>query len=124
MAKKDRNKRAARQARQAERAAAEAIHHGSQEGDSSDSKAVAKATATKPAKVEKKADKKPGFFGKIKNYFSDVRVEMHRVVWPSKKELRNYTLAVVGLLIVFGVVIWLLDTGVVAALVGYSGLRG
>jgi preprotein translocase subunit SecE len=122
MAKKDRNKRAARQARQAERLQAEAARQ-EQGVEPAKGASVVKASADKPAKAEKK-DKKPGFFSKVKGYFHDVRTEMHRVVWPSKIELRNYTLAVVGLLIVFGVVIWLLDTGIVAALVGYSGLRG
>jgi preprotein translocase subunit SecE len=122
MAKKDRNKRAARQARQAERIKAEAARQ-EQGVEPAKGAAVVKASADKPAKAEKK-EKKPGFFSKVKAYFHDVRTEMHRVVWPSKKELLNYTVAVVAMLIVFGVVIWLLDTGIVAALVGYSGLRG
>ena len=49
---------------------------------------------------------------------------MRRVVWPSKGELKSYSVAIVAMLIVFGVVIWLLDSGIVAALIGYTGLRG
>ena len=48
---------------------------------------------------------------------------MHRVTWPSKAELKNYSIAVIVMLVVFGVAVWLVDTGVVAILVGYSGLR-
>lgn len=123
MAKKDRNKRAARKARQAERAAIEAQQAQSvQAADASDSKKPVKASKDdKPAKAKKS---KNGIVAKTKNYFGDVRSEMRRVVWPSKKDLKNFTIAVIAMLIVFGVVIWLLDTGVVAALVGYSGLRG
>ena len=32
--------------------------------------------------------------------------------------------AVIAMLIVFGVLIWLVDTGIVAALAGFTGLRG
>lgn len=49
---------------------------------------------------------------------------MHQVTWPTKVELRNYSIAVIATLIVFGVVIWLVDTGFVAALVQFTGLRG
>ena len=49
---------------------------------------------------------------------------MHRVTWPSRTELTNYSVAVVAMLIAFGVAVWLVDTGVVAGLVGFTGLRG
>ena len=49
---------------------------------------------------------------------------MKRVTWPSKADLKNYSVAVIAMLIVFGVAVWLVDTGVVSLLVGYSGLRG
>lgn len=82
----------------------------------------AKAT---PAKAEAKSPaKKNGFFARVRTWFNDVKLEMHRVTWPSKTELKNYSVAVIIMLVVFGVAVWLVDTGVVAALVGYSGLRG
>jgi preprotein translocase subunit SecE len=49
---------------------------------------------------------------------------MRRVTWPSRNELSNYSVAVVAMLIVFGVAVWLVDTGFVALLVGFTGLRG
>ena len=42
--------------------------------------------------------------------------------WPSKDELRNYSVAVIVSLVVFGVALWLVDTGIVALLVGYTSL--
>lgn len=127
MANKDRNKRSVRKARAEERARVEAAQAASDAADPSSAKqkeskekAVAKA---EQRKAEKKA-KKPGIFARLRNYLSDVRSEMHRVVWPSREELKSYSVAIVAMLIVFGVVIWLVDTGVVAALVGYTGLRG
>ena len=49
---------------------------------------------------------------------------MRRVTWPTKDELKSYSVAVIAMLIVFGVLIWLVDTGIVAALAGFTGLRG
>ena len=123
MANKDRNKRSARKARAEERArveAAQAAATGSQPA-----KAVAKAEKKPETKPEKKkADKRPGIFRRLLNYLGDVRSEMRRVVWPSPEELKSYSVAIVAMLIVFGIVIWLVDSGIVAALVGYTGLRG
>lgn len=117
MAKKDRNKRAARKARQAERQRNEA------QAQIMAEKAPAKSEGSKaPAKAAKSG--KPGLIKRATSYFGEVRSEMRRVVWPSREDLKNYTVAVVAILVVFGVAIWLIDSGVVAALIGYSGLRG
>ena len=117
MANKDRQKRSVRKARAAERKALEEKHVVSNQ--SANSKKAEPAKAKAPAK--KAEAKKPG---KVRAWFSDVKSEMKRVVWPSKRELKNYAGAVIVMLIVFCVAVWLVDTGVVAALVGYSGLRG
>ena len=128
MANKDRNKRSVRKARAEERARVEAAQAASitpEQKAALEKKAAkdAKLAAKQEAKAEKK-DKKPGLFHCIGNYLGDVRSEMRRVVWPSKDELRTYSVAIVAMLIVFGVVIWLVDSGIVAALVGFTGLRG
>ena len=127
MAKTKGGERARRQARQAKRARAEEQTRlqQPQAAAASGSKA-AKSDLAKPEKKEAKKAKggKPGLTQRARNYLGDVKAEMRRVVWPSRRELRNYSIAVICLLIVFGVVVWLVDTGVVAALVGYVGLRG
>ncbi|MEY8437116.1 preprotein translocase subunit SecE [Atopobiaceae bacterium 24-176] len=124
MANKDRNKRAARKARQAERQRHEA--QAQIAAENAPEKASAKSAGTKaPAKAAK--SEKPGKHGLVKrctSYFGEVRSEMRRVVWPSRQDLKNYTVAVVAILALFGVAVWLIDSGVVAALIGYSGLRG
>ena len=124
MANKDRNKRSARKARAEERARVEAAQAASAPADDSKkaSKAVAKAKDEK--KLEKKSEKNAGFFGRVRSYLGDVRSEMRRVVWPSREELKSYSVAIIAMLIVFGIVIWLVDSGIVAALVGFTGLRG
>lgn len=94
------------------------------------SKAEAKKAESKkdaaPAKKSSKSTKKekPGFFARIKEYMRSVKSEMKRVVWPSKKELVNYSLTVCVSLIVVGVVIALLDAVIGEGLVLFSGLRG
>ncbi len=118
MANKDRQKRSARKARAAERKELEEKRAVSMPD------APKKAAPAQAKKDAKKDAKKGGFFSGIKNWFSEVKTEMHRVSWPSKSELKNYSVAVIAMLVVFGVAVWLVDTGVVAALVGYSGLRG
>lgn len=127
MAKRERNKRSARKARQQERervAAAQSVSASNSKNDSKSpfkksDKASAKASKTKAVA---KADRKG--LQVVTGYFSDVRAEMHQVTWPSRVELRNYSIAVIATLIVFGIVIWLVDTGFVAGLVQYTGLRG
>jgi preprotein translocase subunit SecE len=49
---------------------------------------------------------------------------MRKVTWPTRTELRNYTFAVITMLIIFGVLIWAVDTMFVAGLVRFTGLRG
>ena len=123
MANKDRQKRSARKARAIERreleekrAASAAVSTTATSAVKTNDAPQAKAGAKKKAPAKGK--------GRIATWFSDVSNEMHRVTWPSKTELKNYSIAVVGMLVVFGIAVWLIDTGVVAVLVSYSGLRG
>ena len=81
-----------------------------------------KSTKT-PAKA-KKSDKKPGLIARGKAYMACVRSEMKRVVWPTKNELVNYTVAVCASLIVVGVSIAVLDLVISEGLVLFAGLRG
>ena len=91
---------------------------------------VAKAEAKKASASAKKAAKakktsgKPGVFARVKNYLGSVRSEMKRVVWPTKQELINYSVAVCASLVVVGIVIALLDAVIGTGLVAFAGLRG
>lgn len=122
MANKDRQKRSARKARADERARLEAIQASSAPAE--DSQAAPKKEEASKAVSKAEKNKKPGFFKRIANWFGDVKTEMRRVTWPTKDELKSYSVAVIAMLIVFGVLIWLVDTGIVAALAGFTGLRG
>ena len=129
MAKRERNKRAARKARQAERervSAAQEAAGMNKSAESSKSLFSRSKSGNQPAKASKtavaKADRSG--LGVVTGYFSDVRSEMRKVTWPSRNELRNYSVAVIVMLIIFGALIWLVDTGFVAGLVTFTGLRG
>ncbi|MBP3883964.1 MAG: preprotein translocase subunit SecE [Olsenella sp.] len=130
MAKKERQKRSARKARAAERAeleAKQAASAASSDSPKASDKKAGAALASKKADAAAKAEKgtkKSGLFGTIRTYFRDVKSEIHRVVWPSRRELKNYSVAAIAMLIVCGVFFWLVDTGFVALLVAYTGLRG
>ena len=93
MANKDRQKRSARKARAAERKELEEKHAASQVNAP---KKAAPAQATASAK---KAAPKKKHFARIRGWFADVKSEMHRVTWPSKSELKNYSVAVIVMLV-------------------------
>ncbi len=52
---------------------------------------------------------------KLGNYLKESRQEMQKVVWPSKKETTNYTLAVIlislGLAVFFSVIDYAFNLG-------------
>lgn len=82
-----------------------------------------KASSAQKATKKDKKNAKPGMFARAKKYIGSIRTEMRRVVWPSKKELVNYSVAVIVSLIVVGVVIAVLDAVIGEGLVLFSGLR-
>ena len=46
---------------------------------------------------------------KIVKFFKEVKSEMKKVVWPSRKQLVNNTLIVMAVVLLLGVFIWLFD---------------
>ena len=64
--------------------------------------------AKKDKKPEKK-DKKPGFFDRVAKWFKDMKGELKKVQWPSKKQTINNTVIVIICVIVVGVVIGAFD---------------
>ncbi len=48
-------------------------------------------------------------FERTKQYFSEVKVEMSRVKWPTKKETINYTMVVIGVSAAIAVILGALD---------------
>ena len=54
--------------------------------------------------------KKPSFFARIARPFKDMRGELKKVVWPTKKQVFNNTLIVIGFSLVAAIIIGGIDT--------------
>ena len=83
-------------------------------------KAAAKERAAKAKAKEKAA--KPGIFRRFVNWCKAVRAEMQRVVWPTRHELVNASLIVIGAIIFFGVYIAIIDNIIIIPLSWISSL--
>ena len=70
---------------------------------------------------ENKEVKKPGFFSRAKDFavalpgrisgaFKNMVAELKKVAWPSKKDLINYSLVVIGFVFAMAVIVGVLDT--------------
>ena len=55
-------------------------------------------------------EKKPNIFARISRSIRDMRGEMKRVVWPSKKQTLNNTMIVLMFMAMMAVLIGLFDT--------------
>lgn len=81
--------------------------------------------AEKPKKSGKKdktsKKKKNGFFKRMRSYFCDLKNELKKVVWPTKKRLIHSTLvvlAMVAIICIFVCVLDLLFNGAISMLFG------
>ncbi|MEG1512458.1 MAG: preprotein translocase subunit SecE, partial [Raoultibacter sp.] len=82
---------------------------------------VKSAEKAKPAEVkqEKKAEKKV----KKPNFLTEVRSELKRVTWPTKKDVLRWSVVVVVALVFFGAYVLVLDNLIVTpVLIGISSL--
>lgn len=70
--------------------------------------------------VKKAADKAKKT--SAKDYFKGIKLEMGKVVWPTRKELGTFTGVVIATCAVFALGFWLIDTGVLAALRAVLGI--
>lgn len=78
-----------------------------------DSKAVkSKGSAKKAEKVKNQKAKKGG----IKKYFRDLKSEIKKVVWPSRKQVVNNTGIVLTVMVIMGLFLFGVDTGLAAAI--------
>ena len=74
---------------------------------------AAKAAPAKAekAKKEKKSDKKskPSIFARIGKWLKEMKVELKKVQWPTRKQTINNTLIVIACVFIVGVCIWIFD---------------
>ena len=57
------------------------------------------------------AEKKFKLFQKIKNYFHDYKIEIKKIVWPKPKQVFRNTGIVLSMIIIVGIFVFLIDTG-------------
>jgi len=56
-----------------------------------------------------KTKKRISIFRRIAKFFREVKNELKKVVWPTRKQVTNNTGAVIIAVMVVGAVIWILD---------------
>lgn len=52
---------------------------------------------------------RPGIFAAVNEYIKDVRIEMSKVSWPTREELRESTLVVIVMVFVIAIFIGIVD---------------
>ena len=77
------------------------------ENEKLEQKAPAQAEKTKKEKKPEK--KKPGFFARIGKWLKEMKSELKKVQWPTRKQTINNTLIVIACVIVVGLCIWVFD---------------
>lgn len=53
--------------------------------------------------------KKPSLFSRVKRFFKDIRGELKKVAWPSKKQVINNTIVVIVVVLISSIGISLVD---------------
>ena len=70
-----------------------------------------KLEQTKQPASDKKSEKKakPGIFARAGKWLKELKVELKKVVWPTRSQTINNTLIVIACVVVVGIFIWLFD---------------
>ncbi len=86
-----------------------------------------KKTNTAPAKAVtavKKDDTKPGFFKRVAKWFREMKSELKKVVWPTRKQLVNNTVVSVVVMLISALGVWGFDQIARLLVNGLLGLKG
>jgi preprotein translocase subunit SecE len=59
----------------------------------------------------------------LREYFKGVKIEMKKVVWPTKKELVSFTSVVILTCFIFALVFWAFDSAFLALLKAVLNIR-
>ena len=70
---------------------------------------ASKAGSDKADKAKKDKQSKPGIFARASKWLHELKVELKKVQWPSKKQTINNTAIVIACVIVVGLFIWIFD---------------
>ncbi len=86
-----------------------------------------KKVSTAPAKAVtavKKDDTKPGFFKRVAKWFREMRSELKKVVWPTRKQLVNNTVVSVVVMLISALGVWGFDQIARLLVNGLLALKG
>jgi preprotein translocase subunit SecE len=56
-----------------------------------------------------RTSKLANFQKKFVRFFKDIRTELKKVIWPTRKQLTNSTISVLLICLLVGIVIWVSD---------------
>lgn len=85
---------------------------------------TAKSGSDKAAKAKKDKESKPGIFTRARKWLHELKVELKKVQWPSRKQTINNTLIVIACIAVVGLCIWVFDFVAGGAIKGLISLLG
>ena len=74
-----------------------------------ETKAETRVDKPKKEKKAEKKDKKPGIIARVSKWLKDMKAELKKVQWPTRKQTINNTLIVIACVIVVGIVIGAFD---------------
>ncbi len=70
-------------------------------------------------------DQAGNWFGRARRFLAEVRVELSRVTWPTRREVWATTVVVILTSMLFGVYLWVVDLGlnqVMARIFKWTGM--
>ena len=67
------------------------------------------AAPAKAVTAVKKDDTKPGFFKRVAKWFREMKSELKKVVWPTRKQLINNTIVSVVVMLISALGVWGFD---------------
>ena len=82
------------------------------------------AAPVKAVTAVKKDDTKPGFFKRVGKWFREMRSELKKVIWPTRKQLINNTVVSVVVMLVSALGVWGFDQVARLLVQGLLGLKG
>ena len=85
---------------------------------------ASKAGSDKADKAKKDKQSKPGIFARASKWLHELKVELKKVQWPTKKQTINNTAIVIACVIVVGLFIWIFDFIAGGAIKGLISLLG
>ena len=78
-----------------------------------------KAGSEKADKAKKDKKSKPGIFARVSKWLREMKSELKKVQWPSRKQTVNNTVIVIVCVVIVGLFIWVFDalaSGVIGAI--------